>query len=277
MRQEPAPDVVIGQIATRQHGVVTLDQLRRSGVTPSGISRRVGAGRLHRIHRGVYSVGHRGLAQKGEWIAAVKACGDGAVLSHRSAGALWRITAQPDGPIDITIPGHGGRERRPGIRLHRSTTLLPSDCTLSEAIPVTKPVRTLEDLHRLLCPAQFAAALGQAEHLGLPIDDRFEPDLTRSELERRFLRLCRRHRIVVPEVNARVGAFLVDFLWRDEQLIVETNGYRFHRGPWAFESDRTRDVELRLLGYTVVRFTHRQVVDESTRTARTLRALLVQS
>jgi very-short-patch-repair endonuclease len=135
----------------------------------------------------------------------------------------------------------------------------------------------LEDLRRLLSAAQFAAALGQAEHLGLPIGDDFEPDLTRSELERRFLRLCRRHRISAPEVNVRVGAFLVDFLWRDERLIVETDGYRFHRGRWAFESDRTRDLELRLLGYTVVRFTHRQVVGEPTRIVRTLRALLVQS
>jgi very-short-patch-repair endonuclease len=144
---------------------------------------------------------------------------------------------------------------------------------------VTTPARTIDDLRRVLRSDRFEAVLRRAELLRLDVGKQqdFEPDLARSELERRFLRLCRRHRIAAPEVNVRVGAFLVDLLWRDERLIIETDGYRFHRGRWAFESDRTRDVELRLLGYTVVRFTHRQVVDESTRTARTLRALLVQS
>ncbi len=99
-------------------------------------------------------------------------------------------------------------------------------------------------------------------------------DLTRSELEHRFLRLCRRHRIPTPEVNVRLGPFLVDFLWRDQRLIVETDGYRFHRGREAFEADRARDVELRLLGYTVVRFTHRQVVREPSRVAQALSKLL---
>lgn len=101
-----------------------------------------------------------------------------------------------------------------------------------------------------------------------------EADLTRSELERRFLRLCRRHRLPRPEVNARVGPFVVDFLWRSQRLVVETDGYRFHRGRLAFESDRARDVELKLLGHAVVRFTHRQLVDEPSRVARTLRMLL---
>jgi very-short-patch-repair endonuclease len=179
----------------------------------------------------------------------------------------------------VTVPGSGGRRRRPGIAVHRSTTLTPSCRTYHGQIPVTTPARTIDDLRRVLRSDRFEAVLRRAELLRLDVGKQqdFEPDLTRSELERRFLRLCRRHRIAAPEVNVRVGAFLVDFLWRDERLIVETDGYRFHRGRWAFESDRTRDVELRLLGYTVVRFTHRQVVDESTRTARTLRALLVQS
>ena len=101
-----------------------------------------------------------------------------------------------------------------------------------------------------------------------------DADLTRSELEHRFLRLCRRHRIPAPEVNVRIGPFLVDFLWRDERLITETDGYRFHRGRVAFEADRARDVELKLLGYTVVRFTHRQVTDEPAQVAQTLRVLL---
>lgn len=101
-----------------------------------------------------------------------------------------------------------------------------------------------------------------------------DADLTRSELERRFLLLCRRHRLPTPEVNVRVGPFIVDFLWRDKRLIVETDGYRFHRGRSAFEGDRARDVELKLRGYEVVRFTYRQVVERASPVARTLRVLL---
>jgi very-short-patch-repair endonuclease len=101
-----------------------------------------------------------------------------------------------------------------------------------------------------------------------------EPDLTRSELERRFLRLCRRHGLPKPEVNVRVGSFEIDFLWRDRSVVVETDGYRFHRGRVAFESDRARDAELKLLGYDVLRFTHRQVAWEASLVARTLRTLL---
>jgi very-short-patch-repair endonuclease len=112
----------------------------------------------------------------------------------------------------------------------------------------------------------------QAEILGLETGEN-TPDGTRSELEERFLRLCRRHRIPKPEVNARVGPFLVDFLWRDARLIVETDGYRFHRGRQAFEGDRARDAELKLLGNDVLRFTYTQITREPLRVARTLRAL----
>jgi very-short-patch-repair endonuclease len=147
--------------------------------------------------------------------------------------------------------------------------------TLRNGIAVTTPARTLADLRRVATPDDFARAIRQAEVLGLPIGDQVvATDLTRSELERRFLRLCRRHRLPTPGVNVRVGPFIVDFLWRDKRLIAETDGYRFHRGRSAFEGDRARDVVLKLRGYEVVRFTHRQVVDEPSRVARTLRVLL---
>jgi very-short-patch-repair endonuclease len=139
---------------------------------------------------------------------------------------------------------------------------------------VTNPARTLTDLRRVLPAAQFAAALREAEYLRLPIGDRFESDRTRSELEARFLALCRRHRLPQPEVNVRVGPFKVDFLWRDRRLIIEVDGWETHRTRSAFEADRARDVELELLGYTVVRLTHRRLVNEASRVARTLRALL---
>jgi very-short-patch-repair endonuclease len=140
---------------------------------------------------------------------------------------------------------------------------------------VATPARTIDDLRRALPSDRLNAAIRQAEVLGLPIGDQvIATDLSRSELERRFLRLCRRHRLPTPEVNVRVGPFIVDFLWRDQRLIVETDGYRFHRGRSAFEEDRARDVELKLRGYEVLRFMYRQVVGDASQVARTARVFL---
>jgi very-short-patch-repair endonuclease len=206
-------------------------------------------------------------------MAAVLACGDGALLSHRTAGALWGIIAAPE-VVDVTVPGDAGRRSRDRIRIHRSSTLAPGDCTARYAIPVTKPARTLEDLRRTLPWTRFAPALREAEFLRLPIGDQFEPDHTRTELEARFLALCRRHRLPRPEVNVRVGRFRVDFLWGDQRLIVEVDGWEAHRTRSAFEEDRARDVRLRLLGYTVVRFTWRQLTEHPGEVAATVRAFL---
>lgn len=276
-------DAAIARMAARQHGVVTRAQLIAVGILPSGISDRVSAGRLHRIHRGVYAVGHPNLCNEGRWIAAVLACGEGAVLSHRSAAELWRMLpvrqANPNGregpaAVDVTVPGAGGRRRRAGIRLHRSLTLSPADVTRRAAIPVTTPARTLADLRRVVPSHRFAAALRQAEYLRLPTGDRVTPDRTRSELETRFLALCRRHRLPRPEVNVRVDRFRVDFLWRQERLIVELDGWESHRTRSAFEEDRARDARLALLGFEVVRFTWRQVEDHAALAAETVRRLL---
>jgi very-short-patch-repair endonuclease len=232
------------------------------------------AGRLHCVHRGVYAVGHSGLSQAGRWMAAVLAWGPGAVLSHLAAGALWRLIPCPPELSDVTVPTSGGRHRRAGIRLHRSITLLPSHCTIRYAIPVTKAARTLDDLHRMLSAKEFAAALREAEHLRLPIGQRFTPDRTRSGLEARFIGLCRRHRMPTPEVNVRVGRFTVDFLWREARLVVEVDGWESHRTRAAFEADRARDAWLNSRGYDVLRFTYRQVTGDPKGVVDALRALL---
>jgi very-short-patch-repair endonuclease len=139
---------------------------------------------------------------------------------------------------------------------------------------VTTPARTITDLRRVVSAEQFRRAIRQAEVLGLDIGTDVEAEPARSELEHRFLRLCRRHRLPKPEVNAEVGRFVVDFLWRERRLIVETDGYRYHRGRQAFEDDRARGIQLQMLGYHVLRFTHRQVVDDAAGVAVALRALL---
>lgn len=206
-------------------------------------------------------------------MGAVLAAGDRAVLSHRSAAALWGILP-PGQVIEVTVSGGGGRRRRQGIRLHRSLTLSQADSTRRAGIPVTKPARTLADLRRMLSAAGFAKALRQAEYLRLPLGDGIAPDGTRSELEARFLTLLHRHRIPQPEVNVHVDRFVVDFHWRAERLIVELDGWRAHRSRSAFEADRARDTRLKMLGFEVLRLTWRQITADPAGTARAIRHLL---
>jgi very-short-patch-repair endonuclease len=177
-----------------------------------------------------------------------------------------------DAPIvHVTVRGEG--KHRPGIRVHRSTTLAREVVTLRHGIPVTKPARTLEDLRRTFPRSVFASALRQAEFRRLPIASVAE-DHTRSELEARFLGLVRRHRLPRPEVNARVDRFIVDFLWRRERLVVEVDGWESHGTRSAFEEDRARDARLTSVGFGVLRFTWRQVEAEAAYVAGTVRGLL---
>lgn len=206
----------------------------------------------------------------------------GAALSHRSAAELWKLVRPQDGPIDVSVPGNGGKKRRREIRVHRSLTLPPADVTLRDGIPVTTPARTIEDLRRavsksdrrgLISPQELRRAIRQAEVLGLPTEEG-AGDRTRSDLESDFLRLCRRHDLPVPEVNVRVDRHLVDFLWRERRLVVETDGYRYHRGRQAFEDDHLRDLELLARGFQVIRVSEKQVDEEPRQVAEVVSAAL---
>jgi very-short-patch-repair endonuclease len=256
--------------------VVSIAQLIAAGFTHDAIRRRVEAGWLHRIHRGVYAVGHKNLSFQGWWMAAVLACGEGAVLSHLSAAMHWGLLEARGGPVDVAVPTTSGRERRTGIRVHRSTSLTAKAATIRQGIPTTTPARTILDLRRLVDRATLEAAIAQAEIDHLPIDNLpgllHEP--TRSELERRFLRLCKKHGLPKPEVNVRIGPYEVDFLWRDHRVVVETDGYATHGGRSAFNGDRTRDARLRMMGYSVQRFAYQHVTHEAAFVAGTVRALL---
>jgi very-short-patch-repair endonuclease len=268
------PDLVIARISARQHGVVSAGQLRSAGISTSGIDRRIRSARLHRIHRGVYAVGHPRLSNEGRWMAAVLAYGDGAVLSHRSAAELWRIRHPRNGAVDITVPGTAGKKSRSGIAVHRSSTLIASDCTLRDGIPVTKPGRTLGDLRAVLSPPELASARREAEFRRLPVDEAPAVDRARTDLEKLFIAVCRRHRLPKPAVNVKVDRFEVDFLWRAARLVVEVDGWDSHRTRSAFEEDRARDARLAVLGYEVIRFTWWQVTRDAPGVAKTIRALL---
>lgn len=269
-------DAMVARIAARQHGVVTQAQLIQAGLGTSAISRRVKSGRLHRIHWGVYAVGHPGISQYGRWMAAALTCGEGAAVSHRSAAELWGLLRPIDGPIDVSVPGGAGRARRSGLRLHRRTALCPAAMTRRRGIPVTKPAQTIADLRGAVSPRELRRAVRQANVLGLSIGSEAGRDRTRSDLERDFLRLCRRFRLPAPQVSVRIGPHLVDFLWPDRRLVIETDGYRYHRGRQAFHDDRERDLDLRARGYEVLRLSEDQIDDQPERVAESLRTVLTR-
>ena len=228
------PDWLVAKIAERQHEVVTIAQLLWAGLTPRQVTLRVKAGRLHRIHRGVYAVGHRKLSREGTWMAAVLACGPEAALSHASAAQLWSLTPRSPASSHVTVPGSAGRANRRGIVLHRSSTLIPGDVTRKKSIPVTTLARTQRDMG-------------------------WSTERTRSDLERRFLELLHTHELPLPEVNARIGPYEVDFLWRKERLVVELDGYAYHSDRASFAADCRRDRELQALGFSVMRFADSEV------------------
>jgi very-short-patch-repair endonuclease len=271
--QGASADRAVARIAGRQHGVISVRQLRAAGLDKHRVSHRVRVGRLHPIHRGVYAVGHVPTSWEARWMAATLALGPNAVLSHRSAAGLWNLLPIRERRIDVTVPSRGGKRKRAGISVHRATSLRAEHVTSRRAIPVTSAARTISDLRRVVSRQELRRALRQAAVLGLNIGARETREPTRSELEVAFLALCKRHRLPTPEVNVRIGGVLVDFVWRTRRLVVETDGYRFHRGRIAFEDDRARDLHLRSLGYEVIRLTHTQVVDRGRETAATLEGL----
>jgi very-short-patch-repair endonuclease len=298
-RDKPvSPDIWIARAAARQHGVVARRQLLAIGLCADAIQRRVKAGRLYRIHTGVYVVGHPLLFPPSRSMAAVLACGGGALLSHRSAGGLWGLSHAPAGDVEVLVHRAGGRRHR-GILVHSTRSLEPPEISSHENIPCTSAARTLVDLAAVLNRRQLKRALERSLELrlfdGVALDavlDRApgrpgvgvlrklvaglhgEPAPVRNELERRFLELVRAEGLPIPVVNARVCGYEVDFHWPARRLIVETDGRATHDTPHQFEEDRRRDLELTLAGWHVIRVGWRQVVYEPSRVAALLRSRL---
>ncbi|HVL94997.1 MAG TPA: DUF559 domain-containing protein [Solirubrobacteraceae bacterium] len=277
-------DGIIGALADAQWGVVARRQLVAGGVTAGAIEHRLRAGRLRPLHRGVYAVGHVALDRRAHALAAVLACGGKAVLSHDSAAALLRMTDRWPAEHVVTVPDHGGR-RRPGIAIHAVRRLDPRDVTMVDGIRVTAPARTLLDLAETLPLDRLQRVLGEAQvqrlvtladlrdqmarspgrrglaPLAALLDDGLAQP-TRSELEARFQRLIRDARLPVPEFNTAVERLEVDAVWRDRRVVVELDGWRFHRSRDAFERDRDRQRRLAAAGYRVIRVTHRQLLHD---------------
>jgi very-short-patch-repair endonuclease len=291
---EHPSDRRIARLAERQHGVVARRQLEAIGLGRGAIAHRIGAGRLHRVHHGVYAVGHTVLTVNGRRMAAVLAGGPGAVLSHASAAALWEIRPSAAARIDVSVRTPGGRAKRPGLRMHRTPTLRADEITEHQGIRVTTPARTLLDLAATLSRRALERALDEAEikelydlasldamaraHAGergarrlqQALDQDGDPTLTDSELEELMRALCDEHHLPRPKQQAWVAGLRVDFLFAASRLVVETDGYRYHRTRRAFERDRERDAILARAGYRTLRFTHRQLTRDPTTVAETI-------
>jgi hypothetical protein len=238
-------------------------------------------------------------------MAAVMACGSGAVLSHRSAAALWRIGHFAQGWVDVTAPNRRGRHPS-SINAHRNGSLTAGDLTRVRGIPCTTVERTLLDLAAVIPVWQLRKALAEAEVLRIVdlsvlhallrrsrgrrgvarlrlILEELHPETkrTRSDLERLFLDICGKGGLPTPEVNVSLHVsgrrLKPDFLWRDAGLIVEADSRRFHDTDSAFQHDRQREQLLQLAGWRVSRCTWEQVEREPRRLAQTIKVLLAQS
>ncbi len=286
-------DLGIAECAGRQHGVITRAQLRSIGLDDSAIGYRARQGRLLRLYRGVYAVGHRPPSPLARAAAAVLACGARAVLSHRSALTLWGLARPWRFPPEVTTSTY----RRPhGIRVHGSRSLLPQHVTVHFGIPVTTVARTLLDvvdrlddktLTRAVNDARLARHLRQWELAALVEQfpgrtgaARLRPYFatleapTRSDLEDAFLAFVERHGLPRPVVNVHVLGHEVDAYFRDHRLAVELDGYDTHGERSAFEADRDRDADLLAAGIPTVRITHERIIRAPGREAERLRAIL---
>lgn len=289
----PSRDTPLAELAREQGGPVSGGQLRDLGLSPSAVKERVRSGRLHRLHRDVFAVGHIALTPRGHAMAAVLAGGPGAAASHRSSGALLAIRPHNGARHDVTTRTH--RRSTDRIAFHRNR-LHPDDVTEVDGVPCTTVARTLLDLADVVTEDQLAKAVQRAQILRI-LDQMQVADLlarangrrgaarlrtaagielppTRSEFEDRFLALLRRARLPRPLVNVQVLGYEVDFHWPEQRLIVETDGFATHGTRRAFEDDRARDLTLTAAGWRVVRITWRHLIDAPHEVEDALRALL---
>lgn len=286
-------------MARRQHGVVSIRQLEGPlGISRRSVARAVQAGRLHRIYRGVYAVGHTNLSPKGECLAAVLAVGPGGLLSYHSAGWLWGIWKGSPAPFEITASVPRNELPPKGVVRHRARNLVDEDRAMVDGIPVTSVARTLLDLAWKLRGDQMRRVLARAEDLELlDLDSiraviernrghhgakRLEyalsiyerPAYSRSEFERRFVDRVISFGLPRPSTGWNETGYEIDVYWPDRRFGVELDAYETHGGREAFERDHDRDLDLALAEVEVIRVSERQFRREPERILERIASLL---
>lgn len=286
----------VAGLAAQQYGVVSLTQLIELGHSESVVQREVESGRLHRLHRGAFAVGHPGISRHGQCLAAVLARGDQALLSYQSAAWLWGILPTLRQPIEVSVPWRG--HRRSPLHVHHCPALREEDAGFHEGVPVTAVARTLLDIASALRPRQLEQAIERSRLMGrlnLDAADRLldevrghagrsrlrrglemyrNPAFIRSGGELRFLELLREAGLPRPRVNTFVHGFEVDLYWEPERFAVELDSWDAHRTRRAFEDDPRRHEELKLAGIELVRFTGRRLSREPDQIAERIRIFL---
>jgi hypothetical protein len=280
------------ELAGRQHGVITRRQLLALGFDTRSIEHRLARGRLHPVTRGIYAVGWPQLTPERRWMAATLASGDGAVLSHRSAAALWEIGTENAGRIDISVMRRC-RLLRPALHIRSRPALSPHSTVSRRGIPVTGASQTLVDLATELPSLQMERAVNEADKRGLvdpetlrselgsragqpgvrPLRDLLDKRtfrLSDSDLEVLFRPISTAAGLPLPLTKQRVNGFEVDFFWPELGLVVETDGLRYHRTPSTQARDARRDRAHVLAGMSPLRFTHYEIKYEPSQVRATL-------
>jgi Transcriptional regulator, AbiEi antitoxin len=287
------PEDVIAHIASRAHGVVTRAELRREGISAEQIRQRMAKGSLIAVHRGVYRVGHYAPSTEARYLAAVKACGDRAVLCGLAAAFLWRLIKGSSSRPEVMAPV---KRRVPGVITHKTLTIEPSEVTVRNRIPITAVARTLTDIASSLSESRLARACHEAEVLYDTTPDDVEDVLARrpgnpgarnlrrilhgetpvtlSRLESRFLERLTAAKLPLPQTNCPAGGRYVDCRWPAHMLTVELDSYRYHRSRHAWERDRLREREARSRGDEFRRYTSADVFEDPNFMLAELRSLL---
>lgn len=288
----------LADMAGRQHGVVSIRQLRSLGFSHASVERSAQSGQLHRLHQGVYAVGHTNLSLQGHCLAAVLASGSGALLSHYSAGWLLGLTKARPIPVHVTTPSP--RKPRGSLRIHHSRTLTEADRLLEQRVPVTSAARTALDLAACVRFRSLRRLIQRAEELGsfdlaafcsviarnrshrgaVPLRralDTYEPPrFTRSDLERFFVELVEGAGFPAPATNFVEAGYELDVYWPELRFAVEVDVFETHGTRDSFESDRLRQEDLKLAGIELVRVTGRRLESEPEQVLERTGRLLAQ-
>jgi very-short-patch-repair endonuclease len=282
---EEGRDWVIGRVAGPQRTMASAEQLYARGVSKRAIEYRVAAGRMRVVFRGVYSFGCGELPPLAREQGALLACGERAFLSHHTAVAFWGML--PALPTEVEVSVVGRRcESRKGIHVHQIKKISRREVRHEQGLWVSSPARAVLEIAATATAQQLAAAIDQglarklftpreldevlernrpcrgAARLAQILGDPTATAVSRSKREKRLLRLIRDAGLPMPETNVPFGRFELDFFWPRERLVVEVDGYNFHRGPGAFRRDREKELAVRAAGLEMLRVTGDHVLKQ---------------